>query len=67
MNNKKNKLTHGQCVDVIPPQKGTIVDSEKGTNVETWITRERVDLFDPCFFRVVGGVDDDFLRPWSTP
>ena len=50
-------------VDVIPPQKGNIDDSQKGNNVETRITRERVDLFDPCFFRVVGGVNADFLRP----
>ena len=33
MNNNKKKY-----VDIIPPQKGTIVDSEKGTNVETWIS-----------------------------
>ena len=39
MNNKK------KYVDVIPPQKGTIVDSEQGTNVEMLITREWVDLF----------------------
>ena len=38
MNNKKNKLTHGQCVDVIPPQKGNVDDSKKGNNVKTQIS-----------------------------
>ena len=37
------KLTVG--VDVIPPQKGNINDSQKGNNVETRITREREGLF----------------------
>ena len=54
-------------VDVIPPQKGNIDDSQKGNNVETRITRDRVGLFGPCFFRVVEGVSADFLRPRLTP